>query len=84
MDAPAYVVATLAKAEKAGAHPAEVAALRQRLKQLGEPQAGLLPGEALEPLRDVARLEELPDLGGEQEVRRLAGCRSWWCARWRS
>ena len=37
MDAPAYVLATLTKAEKAGAHPAELAALRRRLMQLDEP-----------------------------------------------
>ncbi len=66
MDAPAYVLATLTKAEKAGAHPAELAALRRRLKQLEEPQAGLLPGEALEPLEDVARLEELPEPPAER------------------
>ncbi|MEV6490919.1 UTP--glucose-1-phosphate uridylyltransferase [Actinoplanes sp. NPDC051633] len=61
MDAPAYVLATLRKAEKAGAHPAELAALRRRLEQLDEPQAGLLPGEDLEPLTDVAVLDELPE-----------------------
>ena len=66
MDAPAYVLATLTKAEKAGAHPAELAALRRRLKQLEEPQAGLLPGEALEPLEDVTALDELPEPPAER------------------
>src|SRR4051794_9755108 len=66
MDAPAYVQATLTKAERAGAHPAELAALRRRLEQLDEPRAGLLPGEALEPLKDVTRLEELPDPPAER------------------
>jgi UTP--glucose-1-phosphate uridylyltransferase len=61
MDGPAYVLATLTKAEKAGARPAELAALRRRLQQLDEPQAGVLPGEALEPLKDVAGLDELPE-----------------------
>ncbi len=66
MAVPAHVLATLTKAEKAGAHPAELAALRRRLEQLDEPQAGLLPGETLEPLQDVARLEELPEPSAEQ------------------
>ena len=66
MDAPAYVTATLTKAEKAGAHPAELAALRRRLQQLDDPHAGLLPGEALEPLTEVARLEDLPEPSAEQ------------------
>ncbi|MCY1136699.1 UTP--glucose-1-phosphate uridylyltransferase [Actinoplanes sp. Pm04-4] len=61
MDAPAYVLATLTKAEKGGAHPAELAALRRRLEQLDSPHAGLLPGSDLEPLTDVAGLEELPE-----------------------
>src|SRR5690348_12185537 len=55
-----YVAATLIKAEAAGAHPAELAALRHRLQQLSEPQAGQLPGDALEPLPDLPRLDELP------------------------
>jgi UTP--glucose-1-phosphate uridylyltransferase len=53
--------AVLAKAEAGGVHGAELAALRRRLRQLGERQAGLLPGEALEPLGDLPRLEELPE-----------------------
>ena len=56
-----YVAAVLAKAEAGGVHGAELAALRRRLRQLGEPQAGLLPGEVLEPLADLARLEGLPE-----------------------
>jgi UTP--glucose-1-phosphate uridylyltransferase len=51
----------LAKAEAGGVHAAELAALRRRLRQLGEPQAGLLPGGVLEPLADLPRLEELPE-----------------------
>jgi UTP--glucose-1-phosphate uridylyltransferase len=66
MDAPAHIPATLTKAEQAGAHPAELAALRRRLEQLAEPQAGVLAGEDLEPLTDVARLEELPEPTAEQ------------------
>ncbi|MDY7089478.1 MAG: UTP--glucose-1-phosphate uridylyltransferase [Actinomycetota bacterium] len=61
-----YVEAALTKAEKGGAHPAELAALRRRLEQLDEPRAGLLPGDELEPLRDVPRLEELPEPTAEQ------------------
>lgn len=53
--------AVLAKAEAGGARPAELAALRRRLQQLGAPRAGLLPGDALEPVADLPRLEELPE-----------------------
>jgi UTP--glucose-1-phosphate uridylyltransferase len=56
-----YVDATLAKAEGAGAHPMELAALRRRLEQLTVPDAGQLPGSELEPLPDLPRLEELPE-----------------------
>ena len=61
MNTPDYVAAVLAKAEAGGAHPAELAALRGRLRQLADPQAGLLPGEVLEPVADLPRLEELPE-----------------------
>jgi UTP--glucose-1-phosphate uridylyltransferase len=56
-----YVEATLAKAEGAGAHPTELAALRRRLEQLTVPDAGQLPGSELEPLPELPRLEELPE-----------------------
>jgi UTP--glucose-1-phosphate uridylyltransferase len=55
------VAAVLAKAEAGGVHGAELAALRRRLQQLGEPQAWRLPGEVLEPLADLPRLDELPE-----------------------
>jgi UTP--glucose-1-phosphate uridylyltransferase len=61
MDAPACLLATLTKEKEAGAHPAELAALRRRLEQLDEPRAGLLPGDDLEPLDDVPGLDELPE-----------------------
>jgi len=61
VDAPDYVASILAKAEAGGVHAAELAALRRRLQQLGEPWAGLLPSEALEPLPDLPRLDELPE-----------------------
>jgi UTP--glucose-1-phosphate uridylyltransferase len=60
MDTPGYVAAVVAKAEAGGVHGTELAALRRRLRQLGEQQAGLLPGEVLEPLADLPRLDELP------------------------
>ena len=66
MDALDRFTATVKKAEDAGAHPAELAALRRRLEQLGEPQAGRLPGDDLEPLEDLPRLEELPEPPREQ------------------
>jgi UTP--glucose-1-phosphate uridylyltransferase len=58
---PDHGAAVLAKAEAAGVHAAELAALRRRLQQLSERQAGLLPGEDLEPLADLPRLDELPE-----------------------
>src|SRR5690349_21173432 len=61
MNTPGYVAAVVAKAEADGVHGAELATLRRRLRQLGEQRAGLLPGEALEPLADLPRLDELPE-----------------------
>ena len=60
MNTPGYSAAVVAKAEAGGVHGTELAALRRRLRQLGEQQAGLLPGEDLEPLADLPRLDELP------------------------
>ena len=69
MGMPGYVAAVLAKAEAGGVRAAELAALGRRLSQLGEQRAGYLPGEVLEPLADLPRLDELPEPS--------PGCR--WC-----
>jgi len=61
MNMPGYAADVLVKAEAGGVHGAELAALRRRLQQLGDQQAGRLPGEALEPLADLPRLDQLPD-----------------------
>jgi UTP--glucose-1-phosphate uridylyltransferase len=61
MDTSGYVAAVVGKAEAGGVHGAELAALCRRLRQLGEQDAGLLPGEVLEPLPDLPRLDELPE-----------------------
>jgi len=61
LSAVADIAAVLAKAEAGGARAAELAALHGRLRQLGEPRAGLLPGDALEPVADLPRLAELPE-----------------------
>jgi UTP--glucose-1-phosphate uridylyltransferase len=61
MNTPGYVAAVVAKAEAGGIHGAGLAALRRRLRQLGEEDAGLLPGEVLEPLENLPRLHELPE-----------------------
>ena len=61
MTMPDYVAAVLAKAEAGGVHAAELAALRRRLRQLDEPEAGLLPGDVLEPLPDLPRVDDLPE-----------------------
>ena len=53
--------AALQKMRDAGAHPAELAAMRRRLEQLDDPQAGRLPGDVLEPLEDLPRLEDLAE-----------------------
>jgi UTP--glucose-1-phosphate uridylyltransferase len=60
-----YIDATLAKAQAAGARPIELAALRRRLEQLADPQAGALPGSELEPLEDLPRLEDMPEPSAE-------------------
>jgi UTP--glucose-1-phosphate uridylyltransferase len=61
MSTPGYVDAVVAKAEAGGVRAAELAALRRRLWQLGEDEAGCLPGEVLEPVSDLPRLAELPE-----------------------
>ena len=61
MNTPGYVGAVVAKAEAGGIQGAALAALRRRLRQLGEQDAGLLPGEVLEPLAHLPRLDELPE-----------------------
>jgi UTP--glucose-1-phosphate uridylyltransferase len=66
MNTPGYVAAVLAKAEAGGVHGAELAALRRRLRQLGEQRAGLLPGDALEPLATLPDLDELPEPAPDQ------------------
>jgi UTP--glucose-1-phosphate uridylyltransferase len=61
MNTPGYVAAVVAKAEAGGIQGAALAALCRRLRQLGEQDAGLLPGEVLEPLAHLPRLDELPE-----------------------
>jgi UTP--glucose-1-phosphate uridylyltransferase len=70
MNTPGYVAAVVAKAEAGGIHGAELAALRRRLRQLDEQDAGLLPSEVLQPLADLPRLDELsePSPGQAREV----------------
>ncbi|GID27852.1 UTP--glucose-1-phosphate uridylyltransferase [Paractinoplanes brasiliensis] len=70
METPAFVVAALAKAQRDGAHSADLAALRRRLQQFRVSGAGLLPGELLEPLRDVVALTDLqnPGAGRAREI----------------
>jgi|1186.fasta_scaffold03255_3 UTP--glucose-1-phosphate uridylyltransferase len=43
-----------------GAGAAVVAAFERRFAQLEDPDAGLLPGDTLEPVRGVPRLDDLP------------------------
>jgi len=61
MDTPNYAAAVLASAKAGGAHGPELVGLRRRLQQLADPQAGLLPGEILEPVADLPRLKQLPE-----------------------
>ena len=61
-----HVAAALDKMRAAGAHPAELAAMARRLRQLDDPQAGRLPGDVLEPLPDLPMLEELPEPDAER------------------
>jgi UTP--glucose-1-phosphate uridylyltransferase len=60
-----HIAAALDKMRAAGAHPAELAAMKRRMQQLDDPQAGRLPGDVLEPLPDLPRLEELPEPSAE-------------------
>jgi len=59
MNTPDHVAAVLAKAKAGGVHAAELAALRRRLRQLDEPEAGRLRGDVLEPLPDLPRYAQL-------------------------
>jgi UTP--glucose-1-phosphate uridylyltransferase len=45
-----------------GAPEPVIAAFRRRLHQLEDPDAGLLPGDALEPVGDVPALSDLPEV----------------------
>ena len=63
---PDQFAAALTKMQDAGAHPAELAAMRRRLEQLDDPQAGRLSGDDLQPLEDLPRLEDLPEPDGER------------------
>ncbi|HEY1920472.1 MAG TPA: UTP--glucose-1-phosphate uridylyltransferase [Streptosporangiaceae bacterium] len=56
-----HFAAVVAKAEAAGLHTAELAALRRRLQQFDEREGGGLPGAALEPIASLPRLDELPE-----------------------
>ena len=61
-----HVAAALDKMRAAGAHDAELAAMRRRMEQLDDPQAGRLPGDLLEPLPDLPRLDDLPEPSAER------------------
>ncbi len=61
-----HVTAALDKMRAAGAHDAELAAMARRLRQLDDPQAGVLPGDQLEPLPDLPELDELPEPSAER------------------
>lgn len=63
---PDSLSATLTKARDGGAQPAELAALRRRLDQLGEPGAGQLAGSDLEPIAELPRLADLPEPSAER------------------
>ena len=63
---PDQFAAALTKMQDAGAHPAELAAMRRRLEQLDDPEAGRLSGDVLQPLEDLPRLEDLPEPDGER------------------
>ena len=63
---PDQFAAALTTMQDAGAHPAELAAMRRRLEQLDDPEAGRLSGDDLQPLEDLPRLEDLPEPDGER------------------
>jgi UTP--glucose-1-phosphate uridylyltransferase len=55
------VAAALDKAARAGAHDAELAALRRRLRQLTDAEATHLHGDDLSPVGELQRLDDLPE-----------------------
>jgi len=68
-----HFAAVLQKMRDADAHPAELAAMRRRLEQLDDPQAGRLPGDVLEPLEDLPSLDDLPEPAPERARELLDG-----------
>jgi UTP--glucose-1-phosphate uridylyltransferase len=66
MNTPDYAAAVVAKAEADGMDATELAALRRRLRQLVEPEAGLLPGDALEPLAQLPSLDDLAEPSADE------------------
>src|SRR5690242_15623491 len=62
---PDPIAAALDKMRAAGAHPTELAAMKRRMQQLDDPEAGRLPGDVLEPPPDLPRLDELPEPSAE-------------------
>jgi UTP--glucose-1-phosphate uridylyltransferase len=68
-----HITAVLDKMQDSGAHPAELAAMRRRLEQLDDPQAGRLPGDVLAPLEDLPRLDDLPEPDADRARELLDG-----------
>jgi UTP--glucose-1-phosphate uridylyltransferase len=58
----------LARMRADGAAPPVLAAFERRFAQLGDPGAGLLPGDALEPVADVPALEDLDDVADPRSI----------------
>jgi UTP--glucose-1-phosphate uridylyltransferase len=63
---------TLDKLQADGAGPEVLAAMRHRLEQLDEPGAGMLPGDQLEPVPDIPKLEDLSSEQARDVLDRLA------------
>ena len=66
-----------------------IAAFARRFAQLQDPEAGLLPGDALEPVDDVPALEDLGEAGDAERASSTASrsssstagsARRWACA----
>ncbi|MEA2449036.1 MAG: UTP--glucose-phosphate uridylyltransferase [Thermoleophilaceae bacterium] len=62
--------AALDKMRRAGVAEAAQEAFRRMFAQLSEPGGGLLPGDRLEPVRDVRRLDQLDTDAGRAELDR--------------
>ncbi len=69
----AYLGGTLPREAELGICSRDGHSRAGALRQLADPQAGLLPGEVLQPVADLPRLDELPEPPPGQDTRQGGG-----------